>query len=251
MCREHNGNFWFTYNHRLGVSIPVYCGCVNVYTIDFLEVYIYNGIIWSAFFNYSYRRGIIVMKNKKEQDIIVLKAIKKVLPSVVSEWNTKKLKLLESLYEQKFIKLFKDRQTQEKTKVVAPILDSIFARLMKKEITEFKIDESVGHDYIVNGEHYECKITFTSGNFWTGNRYSKKTPKHILLKFKLNNDGFITNMFAMMVNLDDCVSAWKKTSSSSAFSILTFLKEDYKKLNVIVGSLKVKTKKITPIVESM
>jgi hypothetical protein len=190
------------------------------------------------------------MKNKESQNVFVLKAVKKVLPSVVSEWNTKKLKTLESLYEQKFIKLFENRQTQEKTKIVAPILDSIFARFMKEEISEFEIDETAGHDYIINGEQYECKITFTPGNFWTGNRFSK-TQKHILLKFILNDSGFITDMFAMTVNLDDCVSAWNKTSSSSNFSMLVFLKEDYENLNVAIGSLEAKTKKITPILESV
>ena len=61
MCREYNGHFWFTYNHCLGISVLVCCRCANVYAIDFLEIYIYNGIIWNTSFNYSNRCGVIVM----------------------------------------------------------------------------------------------------------------------------------------------------------------------------------------------
>ena len=51
--------------------------------------------------------------------MLLREAIAAVIPELVEEWNTVKLPKFEDLYEQPFVELFKDRQTQEKTKAVA------------------------------------------------------------------------------------------------------------------------------------
>ena len=173
-------------------------------------------------------------------------AIADVIPELVKEWNTDKLPKFEDLYEQSFAELFKDRQTQEKTKAVAPCLDVVFARLIKKYIPDFEINETVGQDYKWGDEGYECKITFGLGNSWTGNGYAK-TSKHMLLRFTLTEDGKITEMFAMVVDLDNCISKWTEPTTDSNFSGLSFLKEDESALDVIVGDLKINKKYIKPI----
>jgi len=177
-------------------------------------------------------------------------ALKKVLPLVVSEWNQKKLPQMEELFEQSFADLFEGRQTQEKTKTVAPILDSIFARLMKAEIATFEVDEGKGRDYDYNGTPIECKITFGSGNGWTGNGYTK-TPIHLLMRFNMSENGIIDQMFAMIADLDQCASKWSEPQSSSNFSTLDFLVEDADKISVVVGDVKINKVKIKPVMESI
>ena len=173
-------------------------------------------------------------------------AIADVIPELVEEWNTVKLSKFEDLYEQSFAELFKDRQTQEKTKIVAPCLDVVFARLIKKYIPDFERDETVGRDYKWNNEGYECKMTFGAGNTWTGNGYAK-TPKHILLRFTLTEDGKITEMFAALVDLDECRSRWTDPTTKSNFSTLAFVKEDADLLDVIIGHTKINRVNIKPI----
>ena len=173
-------------------------------------------------------------------------AIAAVIPELVEEWNTVKLPKFEDLYEQSFAELFKDRQTQEKTKIVAPCLDVVFARLITKYIPNFEIDETVGRDYKWNDEGYECKMTFGAGTGWTGNGYTK-TSKHILLRFTLTEDGKITEMFASLVDLDECRSRWTDPTTKSNFSTLAFVKEDADVLDVIVGDMKVNKVYIKPI----
>ena len=173
-------------------------------------------------------------------------AIESVIPEMVKEWNEVKLPIFEKLYEQSFSEYFKGRQTQEKTKCVAPCLDSIFARLIEGYIPEFKIDETVGRDYKWGDEGYECKITLGETNGWTGNGYAK-TPNHILLRFTMNEDGMITHMFASLVDLNKCESRWTDPTTTSNFSTLSFLKEDVDMINVIIGDIKINRKFIAPI----
>jgi hypothetical protein len=181
-------------------------------------------------------------------------AIKTTLPEVVKEWNKNKLSQFETLYEQPFEEYFKGRQTQEKTKVVAPIIDSIFARMMKNILPEFEIDEGKGRDYIYITTPLESKITFGAGDGWVGNGYTK-TPWHILMRFNLKDNGKIENQFAMIANLDECDSKWSDPGTSSNFSGLKFLREDKDRLHIMVGKITDKTKTgkdakyLTPIME--
>ena len=173
-------------------------------------------------------------------------AIANVIPELVKEWNTVMLPKLEDMaYGLSFSEIFKDRLTQEKTKVVSPFLDIVFAHLIKRYIPDFKVDETVGRDYIWNDEGFECKITFGKDG-WTGNGYAK-TPKHILLRFTLTEDGKITKMFAALADLDKCKSRWTDKTTKSNFSTLKFVKEDEDMLDVIVGDLKINKKYIKPI----
>ena len=173
-------------------------------------------------------------------------AVKATVPGVVTEWNTKKLPQFESLVEQSFRQYFEGRQTQEKTKLVAPILDVVFARSMKALLQDFVIDEGVGRDYRYGTTPLESKITLGQGNGWVGNGYAK-TPWHILMKFNMDEDGHINEMFATLVNLDQCESKWTAPDTNSNFSGLTFLVEDSAKLIPIIGTVKHNSKYLKPI----
>lgn len=183
-------------------------------------------------------------------------AIQQVLPEVVQEWNTIKLPLFESLVEQSFEKYFEGRQTQEKTKMVAPILDSIFARRMQAIIPEFVVAEGKGQDYVYGAIPFESKITFGEGDSWTGNGYSK-TPWHLLMRFEVAANGIIVKQFAMITDLTTCKSKWTAPGTTSNFSTLRFVVEDQDKLIPVVGAVTNKTKTgrdatyVSPVMESV
>lgn len=177
--------------------------------------------------------------------------IEKILPELCKEWNEKKLPQFESLVEQSFREYFEGKKTQEKTKMVAPILDVIFARMVHSLLPGFEKDEGVGRDYDYNGTPIESKITFCTGNTWTGNGFFK-TPIYILLRFNISDDGIITGMFACMVDLSTCKSAWRLPEESTDkkrthnFSGLALLAEDLPKINQIIGTFKPNKKFLRP-----
>jgi hypothetical protein len=164
--------------------------------------------------------------------------IKKVFPLVVEEWNNNKLPLFEEMIEKSFEDFFEGRQTQEKTKMVAPIVETIFERMLNKLEPTFVADEGKGHDYLYGDLPIECKITCSPSGTWTGNGYTK-TPIHILMNFKLEDSGTITDMFCMFANLtDDIESGWgKKTSLTANFVGLRLLSEDIDNFDVVVGEV--------------
>jgi hypothetical protein len=170
----------------------------------------------------------------------LIKAIYVSIPKVVKEWNAKKLLEFENLYEQTFKEYFNDKQTQEKTKIISPIIDAIFARIMCEQINGFVIDAGRGKDYNWNGIPLESKLTLSSGNSWTGNGY-KKTDYHILSKFDFNEYGLIISYFSCLVNLNDCLSKWSKPHMSN-FSTLKFINEDIDKIILIYGDKEKKSK---------
>lgn len=186
----------------------------------------------------------------------LITAIQKTIPSVVNEWNKIKLPLFESLVEQSFEKYFSGRQTQEKTKMVAPILDSIFARHVQNIIPEFVVAEGKGQDYVYGNIPIESKITFGEGDSWTGNGYSK-TPWHLLMRFEVAPTGIIVKQFAMITNLNTCKSKWTVPGTTSNFSTLRFVVGDRDELIPIVGALTSKTRTgrdatyVSPIMESV
>lgn len=184
------------------------------------------------------------MNQTQIQDLVT--AIRTSVPEVVKEWNTKKLPQFENLVEQSFRQYFDGRQTQEKTKLVAPILDVVFARQMKSRLPDFEIDEGKGRDYCYGTTPLESKITLGQGNGWVGNGYAK-TPWHILMKFDINEDGRIGEMFATLVDLDQCKSKWTAPDTSSNFSGLTFLVEDAPQLIPIIGTVKHNSKYLKPL----
>mgnify|MGYP003337547419 CR=1 FL=1 len=192
------------------------------------------------------------MNTTDRQELIA--AIQTVLPMLTREWNTVKLPLFEALVEQSFEEYFEGRQTQEKTKMVAPILDSVFARLIKQQITGFKIAEGKGQDYEFRSTPLESKITFGQGNGWVGNGYAK-TPWHMLMRFELTEQGHIISQFAMMADLSTCESKWSAAGDKSNFSGLSFLSKDLPQLIPVVGTVTDRTKKgrtgkyVQPIME--
>jgi hypothetical protein len=167
---------------------------------------------------------------------LILSNLKNVVFNMASEWNNKKLMLMEELFEQSFEDYFKGRQTQEKTKVVAPILDTIFFRSMKTYLPNFCVSETRGLDYTLNNVPFESKISFSDGSSWTGNGY-QKTPLHVLMKFNLSDNGKINGVFACVVNLLECKSSWTEPKLSSNFSQLKFLLQDVDKLNIAAGNV--------------
>lgn len=179
----------------------------------------------------------------------LLTAIQRTLPAVAQEWNTVKLPLFEALVEKPFEQYFEGKQTQEKTKMMSPILDIIFARHVNAVIPEFVVDEGAGQDYRYKTTPMECKITFGLGKSWSGNGYPK-TPWHILLRFDANAQGKITHMFAMIVDLDTCVTKWEPGSKANNKTVnwyhLSFLSEDLDRLSLAVGSIQQKRKFLQP-----
>lgn len=165
----------------------------------------------------------------------LVKAIEISIPLVVKEWNTNKIHQFETLVEQPFSKYFLNRETQEKTKMVSPIIDIIFKRMMSQQIDDFSIDEGKGRDFQWNGIPLENKLTLSTGNSWTGNGY-KKTDFHILSKFELDQNGLIVSYFSCLVNLANCLSDWTKPKNSN-FSTLKFLNVDLEKITIIHGNM--------------
>ena len=72
---------------------------------------------------------------KDIQDVAT--ALREQLPSICDEWNTVSLPLMETLYRKSFKKIFENRQTQEKTKNVSPILDKVTERFLRKRLDNF------------------------------------------------------------------------------------------------------------------
>lgn len=187
----------------------------------------------------------------------LIEAIQQTLPAVAQEWNTVKLPLFETLVEKPFAEYFEGKQTQEKTKMMSPILDIIFARHVNQVIPEFVVDEGAGRDYLYGTTPMECKITFGSGKSWSGNGYPK-TPWHILLRFDANEQGVITHIFAMIVDLSTCTTKWepgskpkpdengKVSEKTVNWYHLSFLSEDLCKLSFAVGSMQQKRKFLQP-----
>ncbi len=171
----------------------------------------------------------------------LIKAIEMSIPLVVDNWNDVKIKQFEILYEQPFAEYFRNRQTQEKTKVVSPVIDTVFARIMSEKINNFIVDEGKGRDYRWNEKPLENKLTLSTGNSWTGNGY-RKTDFHILSKFELEENGMIISFFTCLVNLSECVSQWTKPKNSN-FSTLKFLSCDFDKITPIHGKIIKSSKK--------
>jgi len=105
----------------------------------------------------------------------LIQAIQQSLPAVAQEWNTVKLPLFETLVEKPFAEYFAGKQTQEKTKMMSPILDVIFARHVNQIIPEFVVDEGVGRDYVTEPRPWNVRSPL--GRVTRG--VAMATPKHL------------------------------------------------------------------------
>ena len=176
----------------------------------------------------------------------LIETIRIALPLVVEEWNTKKLGEFELLFEQSYKEFFLNKQTQEKTKIVSPIINVVFCRVMKTLSNNFSMDEGNGRDYSWTSNlapiEIEGKITLSVGNSWTGNGY-KKTDIHLLIRFEMDENGMIISYFSALVDMSKCISNWTAPTTKSNFSTLKFLKEDHEHIKVIHGEI-IKSKKM-------
>tara|TARA_B110000858_G_C17770639_1_gene459417 strand:- start:129 stop:680 length:552 start_codon:yes stop_codon:yes gene_type:complete len=163
------------------------------------------------------------------------------IPEVIKEWNENKLTQLESLVEQPFKEYFNNRQTQEKTKMVSPVIDTIFTRIMKTHLNDFEVDEGKGRDYKWGNILLESKLTLGEGNSWTGNGYTK-TDIHLLFRFNIDENGIIVSYFSSVVDLSKCESNWTSPTNKSNFSTLKFLTNDISEISIIHGEMVSKKK---------
>ena len=180
------------------------------------------------------------------QDIELLaKTLQEVMPEVCKEWNNDNLGRFLYAYRNKpFKEIFKNRQTQEKTKAISPIIDEIVAEFIQEKIEAFTITEGKGFDYTLNNTEIEWKNSLSNSKSWTGNGY-KKTNWHVLCKFVMNEDGKIEKYFACIVPYDNIKSNWSKPKNSN-FSSLNLLISDYNDIIKVVGDLIPKKKYLEP-----
>ena len=173
--------------------------------------------------------------------------IRTCLPHVLHEFNTVRLPLLEQALGRTIIEEFPDpiKRTAETTKVMGRILDNTFFRHIHALDPTFVEDEGAGRDNRYGEIPIECKNTFGKGDSWTGNGYDK-TGWHLLKKFAVDDQGRITHAFLALVNLEDCESRWSDRTLSSNFSSLSLKSVDKEKVLVIVGTLKVNPKNLSP-----
>ena len=167
---------------------------------------------------------------------LLVKVLKEVMPLICKEWNTVSLPLMEKLYRKSFKDIFKNRQTQEKTKAISPIIDEIIAEFIQKKIEAFTTTEGKGFDYTLNDILIEWQNSLSESNSWTGNGY-RKTNWHVLCKFIPNEDGVIEKYFACIVPYDMVESNWSATGNSN-FSSLSILKTDLDQVIEVSGSFK-------------
>ena len=175
---------------------------------------------------------------------LLAKALEEVMPQICKEWNEVKVPLFEELYETPFREYYKDRQTQEKTKNVSPILDKVTERFLRKRLDNFFVTEGKGFDYTLDTSEIEWKNSLSDSNSWTGNGY-KKTNWHVLCKFIPNEDGIIEKYFACIVPYDMVESNWSDTGNSN-FSSLKLLKSDLDNIIEVSGNFKQSVKYLQP-----
>lgn len=163
---------------------------------------------------------------------------------IVEEFNTHIQNNFENFFFMKFSEFFENSQTQDITKILSPIFNSIFYKKLKKfGLNKYEVN---GCDYLYNQQPLESKITLSLGDSWVGNGY-EKTNWHLLIKLKLNSDGLIESSFCALVPLDDCVSKWSKPNLKSNYSGLKFEIEDLEKFILIEGKIRKKAKYLLPI----
>ena len=176
---------------------------------------------------------------------LLAKTLQEVMPRVCKEWNDDNLGRFLYAYRNKpFRKIFHNRQTQEKTKTISPIIDEIVAEFIQEKIETFTITEGKGFDYTLNNTEIEWKNSLSDSDSWTGNGY-KKTNWHVLCKFVMNEDGVIEKYFACIVPYDVVESNWSDTGNSN-FSSLQLLKSDLDNIIEVSGTFRQARKYLKP-----
>ena len=176
---------------------------------------------------------------------LLAKTLQEVMPRVCKEWNADNLgRFIHAHRDKPFKEIFKDRQTQEKTKEVSSYITDIVEEFVQEEIEAFEITEEKGFDYTLNDTRIEWKNSLSESNSWTGNGY-KKTNWHVLCKFIMNEDGIIEKYFACIVPYDMVESNWSGTGNSN-FSSLKLLNTDLDNIIELSGNFKQSVKYLKP-----
>jgi hypothetical protein len=169
--------------------------------------------------------------------------------TIIRDFNQHINNTFEIYHLQSYREYFKDNKTQEITKEISPLFNTILCKNLKQ--FGFLKCEINGSDYIFNNVNIEGKLTLSSGNNWTGNGY-KKTNLHLLMKLNLNENGNIDSSFCCIIPLDESISNWSLKTKSSNFVNLKLLKEDISNIILINGEfkpLKKNSKYLTPLLK--
>jgi len=189
----------------------------------------------------------------EETDINILQnIISSILPGVIKKWNNDKLPVFEELFMCSYKEYFNKKQTQEKTKLISPILDKLIAELTKKKDDNFTITDEKGYDFTYgkSNTRIEWKNSLSPDNSWTGNGYTK-TSWHVLCKFIINEDGFIEKYLCCILPLNSIKSKWSETKDTSNFSSLKLINDDYCNIKMVAGDFNKKQKYLSPVFKSV
>lgn len=168
-------------------------------------------------------------------------------PNIIQKYNNHISKNFKTLFLKDFKSFFNGKQTQEKTKIVSPIFNSILCKHLEQ--FGFLENEIHGSDYLFENLDLEGKLTMTDNNTWTGNGY-KKTNWHLLKKVVINDDGTINKSSCYLFPLDESTSSWSIPSKSN-FSNLKINSEDLDNLIIVYGDIDLskKRKYIQPVLK--
>ena len=163
---------------------------------------------------------------------------------IINQYNKHIEEKFENFFLMSYSEYFKGTKTQEITKIISPVFNSILCKVLKP--SGFNRCETDGADYTFENMVIEGKNSLSTNNSWTGNGY-KKTNWHLLVKLNLNEDGIIISSFCALVPIDECISKWTVPTLESNFSSLKFDNIDCSKIIIIKGKIEKKTKLLAPI----
>jgi hypothetical protein len=175
--------------------------------------------------------------------------IRSVLSSVIEEVNTIRIPALEIAWGRSFKEemLNEGQVTVEIAKNYARVLNNTFFRHISKNIKTFKEHTTNGSDYRYGNILIEDKNSFSPDAIgWVGNGFNK-TPMHLLKKFRVDENGRITEAFIALVDTSKVQRGWSARKINTNRSIIDFSTYDIDCITVIYGQLKMNRKKIKPI----
>jgi hypothetical protein len=169
----------------------------------------------------------------------LVETIRKVIPAVIKEINEERIPALETSWGRSFKEEManENQVTVEIAKNYARPVNNTLYRHIKQELEDFKEHTTDGSDYIFEGTLIEDKNSFSPGNGWVGNGFTK-TDWHMLKKFGVNENGRLTSVFIALVDLGKCQAAWSDRQINTNRSTIQFRKEDLPHINVVVGEIK-------------
>ena len=179
----------------------------------------------------------------------LIQALKISIPQAVEDFNTVRLPMIEKSWGRSFKQemLNENQVTVEIAKNFARPLNNCIFRYTNAILPQFTEHTTDGSDYVYGDILIEDKNSFSAdSNGWVGNGF-KKTPIHLLKKFKCDSNGRIISLFAAIVDLSTCSSQWSDKKIDTNRSVISFEVSDYNKISIIHGNLKLNKKYIKPI----